>query len=352
MKRLILSLILAVLLSAIVVSPAVASEAVLGAVINTTKGIIPSIFPLMVVSDLIISLLYHTDKSSNRLNKYIFVFVLSNLCGFPIGAKLTSRMKSEGDISEKGAVISAVLCNNVSPSFLIFYVGEKLFSCRNIGVFLYATQLLCSVIVSVLYLLLTKRQIYRTNQNHTVYDSNRYDLLESFKNSVTGSAISCINIAAFISFFSIIINYSAGIINKAGLPSVFVCITAAILEMSRGCAEAVQLQYSDALAVCAFSAGFSGMSVILQSIIFLRKENINVRHFFILKLMQGVLTSVFCYCFLPTNIELQSASTESGTVNVLHGGTPSLVTLTIIIAYLCTVAIQFCLNLYKSREKS
>ena len=77
MKRLILSLILAVLLSAIVVSPAVASEAVLGAVINTTKGIIPSIFPLMVVSDLIISLLYHTDKSSNRLNKYIFVFVLS-----------------------------------------------------------------------------------------------------------------------------------------------------------------------------------------------------------------------------------------------------------------------------------
>lgn len=53
-----------------------------------------------------------------------YIFILGMLCGYPLGAKLSSDLYSSGKISQKEALYLTTFCNNASPAFIITYLSR------------------------------------------------------------------------------------------------------------------------------------------------------------------------------------------------------------------------------------
>lgn len=53
-----------------------------------------------------------------------YIFILGMLCGYPLGAKLSSDLYSSGKIRQKEALYLTTFCNNASPAFIITYLSR------------------------------------------------------------------------------------------------------------------------------------------------------------------------------------------------------------------------------------
>lgn len=53
-----------------------------------------------------------------------YVFLLGMLCGYPMGAKLTSDLYCAGKIDRREAHYLTTFCNHASPAFILTYLGQ------------------------------------------------------------------------------------------------------------------------------------------------------------------------------------------------------------------------------------
>ena len=108
--------------------------------------VIPSLFPFMVISELLVSSGIsnypkgYRKKAASRFwgipNEAFPAVFLGALCGFPVGAKTVISLYDSGRLSRSEVARLLVFCNTPSPSFLISAVGVSLFGNRSFGVFL------------------------------------------------------------------------------------------------------------------------------------------------------------------------------------------------------------------------
>ena len=97
--------------------------------------VIPSVFPFIILSDALYSMLSFGPSSViGRAFEWLFgisrnavyAFLLGAVCGFPLGVKCTSDLYREGLISREEAEGLMGFCNNTGPAFLISGVGVGL----------------------------------------------------------------------------------------------------------------------------------------------------------------------------------------------------------------------------------
>ena len=124
------------------------------------KTVIPTLFPFMVISDVIVSC-----GASELIGKLLgapmraifkisgdgaCAVILGALCGFPLGAKCAVSMYDLGKLS-RGELEHLLLFSNVpSPAFLITAVGLSLFGSRSFGILLYCSALAAAFITGIL----------------------------------------------------------------------------------------------------------------------------------------------------------------------------------------------------------
>ena len=121
--------------------------------------VIPSLFPFMVASELIV--LTGAARPLGRLlrapARLLFgisgegasAFVLGAVCGFPIGTRAAVSLYGRGRISL--GELSRLVCfsNNPSSAFVISAVGTTLFGSREFGSALFFITILSSFIVGI-----------------------------------------------------------------------------------------------------------------------------------------------------------------------------------------------------------
>ena len=122
--------------------------------------VIPSIFPLMVLSEMIVSLIGSSISSSfiQRPFRKLFgingsgavAMILGYMCGFPIGAKCSASLYRRGAISKKEYERLLCFCNVPGPAFLISTVGFSTFGNKSFGIALYCTTVISSVIFGII----------------------------------------------------------------------------------------------------------------------------------------------------------------------------------------------------------
>ncbi len=267
--------------------------------------IIPTIFPFMLLTDILISTSFFdvmSEKSAKtlqklRINPYALApCILGAVCGFPVGAKCVREYCDRGRLSKKEADCLLAASNCASPAFVISAVGEGMLGSVRSGIFIWG----CSVFFSLLLSLLMMPKNANTDVNTSAFPvkarEDTFNFSSSFLGALKRSSLSMLSIAFLISFFYAVSSFSADIMHTLGMSKYAVSFLTSLLELSNGCNTAASLGDMSGC-MCAFTVGFGGMSVYFQ-VKGEAHENSDMRVYLIIKAVCGLISALFAFFLL------------------------------------------------------
>lgn len=288
-----------------------ASAAVSRALSVCAKSIIPSLFPYMVISSMLINtgagavlgniFAYPVNKLFRLSPESSAPVILGAICGFPIGAVTAVNLYSNGEISKNEAERLLPVSNNTGPAFLIGVIGAVYWNSKAFGLVIYISQIFTSAIIGII----SSRKIPYTEYNNTFFSKNKdtygeKNFLSQLSSSISSSAINMITVCGFVVFFSAIIDLlipMCEIISPNGYAGV---LLASFLEFSSAAKYASLLTHAPAgAALTAFAVGWAGISVHSQVMSFSisSKCNISMKKYFKYKFIQGIICGIVCYFY-------------------------------------------------------
>lgn len=254
------------------------------------RCVIPSLFPFMIFSDMLIS----SDVFNNIPRKIGIVFeklfklpmcamgafFIGVLCGFPLGVKHACDLYSSGNLSKEQCERLVCFVNNTGPSFIIAGVGVSMRKSVFEGALLYLIQIVSSIVCG---LLISKNATYKSAERKHFTSQDDF----SFSESIKRSALNCVYISGFITFFSIACGFSQHLINN----DVASAVLSSFLEIGNASSVCAKLDYKAlSFSLSAFAISFSGLSVHMQSKVFTDKTDINLKKYYFSKLFQAILS--------------------------------------------------------------
>ncbi len=262
-----------------------------------TECIIPSALPFMIVADLYVC---YGHPDNIRLLKKVFTilfgisahglapFICGNIGGFPIGAKMTADSYTMGLLTRDEAERLLALCNNPSCAFIVGGVGLGIYQDIRIGFLLFASVHIATIICG----LVTRRKPTKNHFSNVTIKQNY-----SFVSSVKNAGLSSIGIISFVSIFSGI----NGIIKKRIKYAPLLYLISSLSEVTNAVKTFATLSGFPpcmALSLTAFSLGFGGICVGLQSAVFTSSAGLGMKKYYLIKLVEGILAaSIFSLLF-------------------------------------------------------
>ena len=262
-----------------------------------------SIFPFIILSDILIYYNYHYFLKNNFIGKFISklfnidynstsIFILSILTGTPTNAILINRMindkKINKDIAEK------LLTFTYFPSipFVIGSIGISTYNNIKIGLVLYTICLINNVMIG-LYLKNKNKGINIENDN-PIIKSNFFIMI---KNSILNAINNCYIILGNLIIFTIIINLFNKYIN---INSIISAIISGIFELTNGIINIslLDININFKILLSSFLLNFTGLSILFQSFSILNEYKFNIKKILIIKLIFSLTSTVILYFLL------------------------------------------------------
>ena len=237
--------------------------------------IVPSIFPLTVVS----LMLYE----SNILKEYsnLTIYFMSLISGFPVAAKLIEGAYNNGNISKRNAELMLCYCLNSAPAFIVSSVGVGILLDIKLG-FMF---LISNFIASLILMLITipfKETI--TSTKCTTRENKSFS--DAFVKSTYDATNTMLSICGFIVLFSAIIEILKSISDEINPLLSF-------LEITNGIVLADGSVY-----LIAFLIGFAGLSVHFQILSICKTLKPRYVLILISKIIHGILMVIFSKIFI------------------------------------------------------
>ena len=278
-------------------------------------SVLPGLFPFMLLTKLLteIGFIFKISKRLDKVSRFLFgtpgvsfyAFFMSVVSGYPIGAKIISDLFEKQLINESDAKKMSVFCTTSGPIFVIGTVGSIMFKSQKIGLLLYTSHIASSVLFGIVFNLLYKNNNSNHNCNHINFKQNTPSniLSNAISNTINslfivgayitifylvGEILSTLNIVDFASNILLKFSHGFGITKNTADGLVF-----GLLEVTRGTKI---LSLSPTTQNIMFASGilsFSGISIITQSMAFLKTAKIKT-HFFIFIKSVHLLLSMFC----------------------------------------------------------
>ena len=305
------SFVLLLLAFCIIVSTGKFSYAAVDGVKLFFACVFPAVFPYLFLTAILSSLstTYKMSKIFSPLTKKLFntggltayAFLLSTLSGYPMGAKTVADLRKSDFLGEAEAQRAAAFCSSSSPVFLVGSVGNVMFGSPEFGLCLFACSFISSILCGLIF------SFYKRNEKP---EKSGSDLkLKSADNllydSVYSAVISVLLVGGLITVFyilsEIIVSLPpfAALINGTGKllgdRDIANGIFKGLLECTSGLKGVAEGHHGFfTLPVC---AGFGGLSVIAQSVSFLKSAKIKTAPFLLSKLLNAVLSFVIGILF-------------------------------------------------------
>lgn len=234
--------------------------------------LIPSLFPFMVISELLVR--SGACEPISRILKRPMAacfgvsgecapaLLLGIICGFPVGAKVAASLYSQGNITREECERLLTFCNYPSAPFMIFAVGDGMFGSRKPGVFLYFTVLIAGLLCGIL-MRSKERKSGITNASNRIF-STEDNIFSIFVSSVVSAAGSVISVCSFVTFFTCIVGTCSSLFGTAA-DSPLSALIFSFFELTSGAAACSSISDPRLGVILAASAGgWSGLSVFLQ----------------------------------------------------------------------------------------
>ncbi|MBQ9151688.1 MAG: hypothetical protein IJX72_05510 [Clostridia bacterium] len=264
------------------------------------RTVIPSLFPFMVISELLVSSGAGEafGRLFSRIMRWLFglsgagasAVFLGSMCGFPVGARTAVALLDRNVISKSECEHLLTFTNNPSSAFLITAVGVSLYGNRHLGIVLYCTVLGCGFLVGFLARFFLRRSDEPAEHPH--FPSGLHiGGVETFTGAVSGAATGMLTVCAYVIFFSALTGALGCAVADTGLAGeTGYALLSGILEMTGGISQSSALADSDwGLILTASFAGWSGISVHCQVMTLCGGRGLSFKPYLIAKGVQGIL---------------------------------------------------------------
>ncbi len=292
-----------------------AADAAREALVLAAVRVIPSLFPYMVITSVIISLdllspFYRripTERLFGLPPSSASVMITGMAGGFPVGAVGACRLCEQGDISRLDAARLCALSLNASPAFILGTVGVMWG--KDYARFLLSAQIITALTLGVL----------RRNGGSAAVDAPhgrisvpKQTAAGALCTAISDAAISSVGICGYMVFFKV----TSSIIG-AVLPQISDIVTV-IFEFSAGAAIGAARGGLYGICLTGFAVGFAGFSVFMQTVSLTERAEIPFLPIFIRKLVTGVmlasLSAGFYLIYKPSEASAAVSLSPSGEI--------------------------------------
>ena len=328
----------------IIIFPDISNKGVSRGLVISANVIIPSMFPFMVcvliilksqviVKNAFVKKILH-NVFGHDFNMF-FVFLLSMLGGYPVGARLINEIYEKKIINNKTADIMLMYCVNAGPAFITAAIGKGVFNSYKIGAALLLSHLGSSFIIAII----CGRYLRKYN---TYIASNNFNLpisfSETFVTSVSDAASSILKICSFIILFSAINAYVEYFFADIGIIKNIIFFTEVTTAVTK----------TNNIIFVAFLLGFSGVSIWCQIFAMSGKRKINLILFMIGRILHGGISSIII-CFLLRHFNIK-IPTYSNNVEFLSSVIYSDIEVSISLVIMLLVLLTFIYSKNSSRK--
>ena len=301
-KKQITPILAAIFLTALFMkNPPLATSGVKLGMERCLSTLIPSLFPFMVLSGILVecNVLSLLNTLWGKKSEYIFGLsgkafsaVVSGLIfGFPIGTVALIGLCDRNEISKDELRHAIGFCGIPSFGFTVNVVGYSLFSDRDFGVFLYFSSLISALLVGAV----TRPEKNAIEKLSTVVKKQIKSIPEIITSSVYSSSKSILTLCAYVVLFSCISESVLAVFDVHGL---FSALIGGLLELTCGVSESSGLVGIQKFILCGFALGWSGLSVHIQTMAFVGNRAENFSKYFLQKSLMALLcaaSSIFFF---------------------------------------------------------
>lgn len=291
--------------------PKICADGVRNGISMCAEIVIPSLFPFMVISSFIIksgmgdALGKLLCKPTNLIFKLpgicSSVIIMSQIGGFPIGAKMTAELLKSNSITQNQAQRMNIFCINAGPAFIIGTVGSLMLGSTKAGVIIYASTVCASLITGILSVSINDKKTELKSEKAII---KLHDPISSFVNSTSSAASSMLMISAWVVVFRLVCD----IVASTDISSQFKLFFNCLLEVTNGCQNAAGILPIPAVAAI---ISFGGLSVHCQINSFIRESGLKMRYFYTARLVCASLSAIICMELLKVfPCEIQTFSTN------------------------------------------
>lgn len=240
-----------------------------------------------------------------------YVFLMSVLSGYPVGAKIIGDLGENGLISDVEATKMSTFCSTSGPLFIIGSIGVGMFGSVKTGRAIFLSHILSAILTGLVFRFYGSKKHISSKvspPDSVIRSRNEEKSANILYDCAYSSVISLAVVGGFICVFYLVAdvfqNFNLlfplvflinSVVKNADVSSAF-CY--GLIECTRGCKmlSICRLStYSPAFASAIIS--FGGLSVIVQSICFLKKAKAKTSVFLLAKLVQTILAFAACMLF-------------------------------------------------------
>lgn len=204
------------------------SKAIINSIYSCLTIVIPSLFAFIVVSNLLIksNIYIYISKPFYIISKYLLripseffsIFLLSNIGGYPVGAKLLTELIDENKINKKTAEKMICYCYCNSPAFFVGAVGATVFNNIITGMILYISVVLSNFFIGII--LGIKNEIPIKTKEKRQLKLNANILIDSINSAAKTIFLICIMLVFFSAIIAVatesgLLTFISGILSNA-----------------------------------------------------------------------------------------------------------------------------------------
>ena len=269
--------------------------------------VMPALFPYFFITT-ILSSLKVTGKISNLLTPVTtrlfgvsgcvgYAFVMSLISGYPVGARTVADLREKALISESESVRASALCSTSSPTFLIGSVGNLMFKNASFGLLLFLSHIITAVLTGIIFSFY-KRKSRPFKTRYSAPDSTIDNVLYE---SAYSSVMSVLVVGGLITIFYLLTEILLSL--KVLQPIIFLVssivkdeqvsksIVLGLIECTKGLSTLSTAKFCVfTLPLASLICSFGGLSVITQSLAYLKKAKIKTAPFILSKIISAVLS--------------------------------------------------------------
>lgn len=257
--------------------------------------LIPTLFPFMFFSNLLINLDLSgwISKRLDRLTGFVFdlpgealpIIIMSLIGGYPVGSFMIKNAYESGKITRLQGKRMLCFCVNPGPAFTVITIGSALFGSKKTGLIVYLSCVISALIIGVL-----SRFLYAESESEyvTLDTKQSVQLSSGIMQSVNVSVHSTVNICVWVVIFSCL-NSLADILPLNDSLKFFFSVVSEVTNGVFVAANKLPLP-----AICAI-VGFSGFCIHLQVMPAIITLKLKYKYFLAFRVISGAISCVVCF---------------------------------------------------------
>lgn len=284
------------------VQPEIVKEGALNGVILWYRKILPILFPMFVLSNILLqyNLIYIILNKISKISKKVFgsslaiiPFIIGIIAGYPSGASVINSMIKNKRLSLAEANYLLSFTNLCSFQFISAVIILSMLNNYSLLVYIIIPHYIGAIILSFLL----KKEFCEIKYRIDDTQLKTKSFNKVFSNSISTSLSSILTICGVIIIFSIISRYIMTILpmtNTSNISTIISSLIIGILEITNGCniVSTSILPIEIKIIIINFLISFSGLSIIFQTITVITNFQVQLHRYIIVKFVHGLISSI------------------------------------------------------------